>query len=191
MDTSTTLQDNRVIVTLNDSCVKNPTTFTTTLSYGSCPNSVTFQKTQTFSSSGTAVFMVNLSAVTGNLLCIRVVVSHQSQPNRPLNTLERQLTLSLCPVAPINSVASSSVAVEFSFSESSGEVPHGTIATFQPLSVCTDQLVGTEHSTCVNGEWSDLSQRSSSCKSIIVACSAWYSNCSLHQLREYPTVIEQ
>ena len=113
VDTSTTSQDERVTVRLNEGCVENPTTFTSTLSYGSCPNSVTFQETQTFSSSSTAVFMVNLSAVTGDLLCIRVVVSHQSQPNRPLNTLERQFTLSSCPVAPINSVTSSSVAVEF------------------------------------------------------------------------------
>ena len=164
VDTSTTFQDDRVTVRLNDSCVENPTTFTSTLSYGSCPNYATFQETQPFSSSGTAVFMVNLSAVTGDLLCIRVVVSHQSQPNRPLNTLERQLTLSSCPVAPINSVASSSVTVEFSLAQSSGEVPHGTVATFKPLSVCTDRLVGTEHATCFNGEWSDLSQRTTSCR---------------------------
>ena len=160
VDTSTTLQDDRVSVRLSEHCVENPTTFTSTLSYGSCPNIVTFQETQTFSSSSTAVFMVNLTAVTGDQLCIRVEVSHQSQPNRPLNTFEQQLTLSSCPVAPINSVASSSVAVEFSLAESSGEVPHGTIATFKPLSVCTDRLVGTEDATCVNGEWSDLSQRS-------------------------------
>ena len=109
--------------------------------------------------------MVNLSAVTGDLLCIRVIVTHQSQPNRPLNTLERQLTLSSCPVASINSVASSSVAVEFSLAENSGEVSHGTIATFKPPSVCNyDRLVGTEHATCFNGEWSDLSQRTTSCR---------------------------
>ena len=164
VDISTTLQDDRVTVRLNEGCVENPTTFTSTLSYGSCPN-VTFQETQPFSSSGTAVFMVNLSAVTGDLLCIRVVVSHQSQPSRPLNTLERQLTLSSCSVAPINSVASSSVAVELSLAESSGEVPHGTIATFKSLSVCNyDRLVGAEHATCFNGVWSDLSQRTTSCR---------------------------
>ena len=113
---------------------------------------------------GTAVFVLNLSSVTGNL-CIRVVVAHQSLPNRPLNTLEQQLTFRSCPIAPINSVASCSVSVEFSLAESSGQVPHGTIATFKPLSVCTDQLVGAERATCFNGVWSDLSQRTSSCKS--------------------------
>ena len=125
---------------------------------------VTFQEIQAFSSSGTAVFVLDLSSVTGEL-CIRVAVAHQSQLNRPLNTLERQLTFRSCPVAPINSVASSSVSVEFSLVETSGQVPHGTIATFKPLSVCTDRLVGAEHATCFNGVWSDLSQRTSSCKS--------------------------
>ena len=165
MDTSTTLEDDRVTVRLNDSCVENPTTFISTLLYGSCPDYVTFQESQAFSSSGTAVFVLDLSSVTGEL-CIRVAVAHQSRPNRPLNTLERQLTFRSCPVAPINSVASCSVSVEFSLAESSGQVPHGTTATFMPLSVCTDRLVGAEHATCFNGVWSDLSQRTSSCKSI-------------------------
>jgi hypothetical protein len=165
VDTSTTPEDNRVIVRLNDSCAENPTMFISTLSYGSCRNSVTFQESQTISSSGTAVFVLNLSSVTGDSVCIRIEVAHQSQPNRPLSTLERQLTFSSCSVAPINSVASCSVTVEFSLAESSGQVPHGTIATFKPLSACTDRLVGAEHATCFNGVWSDLFQRTSSCKS--------------------------
>ncbi len=37
VDTSTTLLDDRVTVRLNDSCVENPTTFVSSLSYGSCP----------------------------------------------------------------------------------------------------------------------------------------------------------
>ena len=57
------------------------------------------------------------------------------------------------------------MSVELSLAESSGQVPHGTIATFKPLSVCTDRLVGAEHATCFNGVWSDLSQRTNSCKS--------------------------
>ena len=109
------------------------------------------------------MLVLNLSSVTGEL-CIRVVVAHQSQPNRPLNTLERQLAFRSCPVASINSVASCSVSVEFSLAESSGQVPHGTIATFKPLSLGTDRLVGAEYATCFNGVWSDLSQRTSSCK---------------------------
>ena len=169
VDTSTILEDDCVTVRLNDGCVENPTTFVSTLSYGSCPDYVTLQDSQPFSSSGTAVFVLNLSSVTGEL-CIRVVVAHQSQPDRPLNTLEQQLTFRSCPVAPINSVASSSVSVEFSLAESSGQVPHGTIATFKPLSVCTDRLVGAEHAICFNGVWSDLSQRISSCKSYTMSC---------------------
>jgi hypothetical protein len=172
VDTSTTAEDDRVTIRLNDSCVENPTTFNlvSTLSYGSCPNSVTFQESQTFSSSGTAVFVLNLSSVTGDSVCIRIGVAHQSQPNRPLNTLDRQLTFSSCPITPVNSVASSSVTVEFSLAEGSGQVPHGTIATFKPLSVCTDRLMGAEHATCFNGVWSDLSQRTTSCKSCKCAC---------------------
>ena len=163
VDTSTTSQDDRVTVRLNGSCVENPTTFMSTLSYGSCPNHVTFQESQTFSSSGTAVFELDLSSVTGDL-CIRAIVAHQSQPNLPLNTFEQKLVFSPCLIAPINSVAGSSVTVEFSSAESSGLVPHGTTAIFKPL-MCADRLVGAEHSKCFNGQWSDLSQRTSSCKS--------------------------
>ena len=171
VDASTTLEDDRVTVRLNDSCVENPATFISTLSYGSCPDDLTIQESQAFSSGGTAVFVLNLSSVTGDV-CIRVVVAHQSQPNRPLNTIERQLNLSSCSTDSINSVASSSVSVEFSLAhESSGQVPHGTIATFKPLSVCTDRLVGAEHATCFNGVWSDLSQRTSSCKSYTMSYS--------------------
>ena len=164
VDTSTTSQDDRVTVRLNDSCVENPTTFMSTLSYGSCPNYVTFHESQTFSSSGTAVFELDLSSVTGDL-CIRARVAHQSQPNSPLNTFEQKLAFSPCLIAPINSVAGSSVTVELSSAESSGLVPHGTTATFKPVNMCGDRLVGVEHATCFNGVWSDLSQRTTSCKS--------------------------
>ena len=169
VDTSTTAEDDRVTVRLNDSCVENPTSFISTLLYyGSCrcPDYV-IQHSQAFSSNGTAVFV--LSSVSGDVVYIRVVVAHQSQPNRPLNTLEQQLTFNSCAIAPITSVASSSVSVEFSLAESSGQVPHGTIATFMPLSVCTDRLVGAEHSRCSNGVWTNLIQRTttSSCKSCI------------------------
>ena len=165
MDTSTTAADDHVTVRLNNSCVENPTSFISTLSYGSSPDYV-IQHSQAFSSSGTAVFV--LSNVTGDLW-IRVVVAHQSQTNRPLNTLEQQLTFNSCLIAPITSVASSGVSVEFSLAESSGLVPHGTIATFKPLSVCTDQLVGAEHSRCINGVWTNLIQRTTTslCKSYI------------------------
>ena len=166
VDTSTTAEDDHVTVRLNDSCIENPTSFISTLSYGSCPDYV-IQHSQAFNSSGTAVFV--LSNVTG-YLWIQVVVAHQSQPNHPLNTLEWQLTFNSCPIAPITSVASSSVSVEFQpLAESSVQVPHGTIATFKPLSVCTDRLVGAEHSRCSNGAWTNLIQRTttSSCKSCI------------------------
>ena len=52
--TTTTSQNDRVTVRLNNSCVESPTTFMSTLSYASCPNYVTFQECQNFSSSGTA-----------------------------------------------------------------------------------------------------------------------------------------
>jgi hypothetical protein len=165
VDTNTTAEDDRVTVRLNNSCVEDPTTFISTLLYGSCPNSVTFQESQAFSSSSTAVFVLNLSSVTGDSVCIRVEVTHQSQPNRPLNTLEQQLTFSSCSVALVNSVASCSVTVEFSLAESSGQVPHGTIATFKPLSACTDRLVGAENSKCSNGDWTNLSQRTTTASS--------------------------
>ena len=116
---------------LNDSCVENPTTFVSTLLYGSCPDYVTFQESQALSSSGTVLNSSSMIVV----VCIQVVVAHQSQLNHPLNTLERQLTFRSYPVAPINSIASFRVSVEFSVAESSGQVPHGTIATFKPVSV--------------------------------------------------------
>ena len=125
--------------------------FISTLSYGSCPNYVTFQETRPFSSSNSAVFVLNMSSVTGGL-CIRVVVTHQSQPNRPLKILEQQLTLNSCAIDSINSVASSGVTVEFSLAETSGEVPHGTIATFKALT-CGDRLVGAAR-TCNMLQWS-------------------------------------
>ena len=165
MDTNAAAQNGSTTVRLSDSCVENPTTFISILSYGSCPNYVTFQETQIFSSSSTAVFVLNMSGVTGDL-CIRVIVAHQSQPDHPLKILEQQLALNSCSIDSINSVASSGVTVEFSLAERSGEVPHGTIATFKALT-CGDRLVGAELATCYNGVWNDLSQRTSSCKSSI------------------------
>ena len=106
--------------------------------------------------------MLNISGVIGGL-CIWVVVTHQSQPNCPLKILEQQLTLNSCSIDSINSVASSGVTVEFSLAERSGEVPHGTTATFKALT-CGDRLVGAEHVTCYDGVWNDLSQCTSSCK---------------------------
>ena len=147
MDTSTTSQDDRVTVRLSDSCIENPTAFMSTLSYGSCPDHTTFQESKPFSNSNTALFELDVNSVTG-VLCIQVEVTHQSQPNRLLNTLEQQLSLKSCSMASNTSVASCSVTVEFSLA---GRVPHGTIATFKPLSNCTDRLVGTEHATCFNG----------------------------------------
>ena len=44
VDTSTTLEDDLVAVMLNDSYVENPTTFVSTLLYGSCPDYVTFPR---------------------------------------------------------------------------------------------------------------------------------------------------
>ena len=157
VDSSTTSQDDRVTVRLNSSCVENPTTFISTLSYGSCPNYITFQESQTFSSSGTAVFELDANSVTGNL-CIRVVVAHQSQPNLPLNTLEQQLTFSPCPIADIISLAGSRISVQLSSNETSGMVPHGTIATFRSSSSAYT-LVGPEQSTCRNRRWTNQVER--------------------------------
>jgi hypothetical protein len=164
VDTNTTADNDRVTVRLNDNCVENPTMFISTLSYGSCHNSVTFQESQAFSSSGSAVFVLNLSSVTGNL-CIRVEVAHQSQSNRPLNTLERQLNFSSCPVAPINSLAGSRVSVQFSSSESSGTVDHGTEAMFVSSSSAYT-LDGPSQSTCRNGMWTDIVERQTNRKHI-------------------------
>ena len=168
MDTSTTLQDNEVTVKLNKRCVEIPTSFTITLSYASCPNSLQYMTSKAFNSSGVASFELDIQNVIGNM-CLQIEATHQGQPNSPLSTFEEKLTLSSCPIALINSVASSSVTVEFSLPESAGVVPHGTIATFKPL-LCADQLVGAGHATCFNGIWSDLSRRTSSCKSIIIIC---------------------
>ena len=87
-------------VRLSDSCIENPTTFMSTLSYGSCPDRTTFQESKPFSNSNTALFELDVNSVTG-VLCIRVEVTHQSQPNRPLNTLEQQLTFDSCQSAQI------------------------------------------------------------------------------------------
>lgn len=143
-----------------------------TLSYGSCPNSLQYVISKAFNSSGVASFELDVQTVIGNV-CLQIEATHQSQPNSPLSTFEQKLTLSSCPIAPINSVASSSVTVEFSLPESTGVVPHGTTATFKPLS-CADQLVGTEHATCFDGVWSDLSHRTSSCKSTIYYVNAYW-----------------
>ena len=166
MDTSTTLEDNEVTIKLNKACVENPTSFMTTLSYGSCPNSLQYVTSKAFNSSGVASFELDVQNVIGNV-CLQIEATHQGQPYSPLSTFEQKLTLSSCFIAPINSVASSSVTVEFSLPESAGVVPHGTIATFKPL-LCADQLVGAEHATCFNGIWSDLSHRTSSCKSLLL-----------------------
>ena len=166
MDTSTTLQDDEVTVKLNDRCIEDPTSFTTTLSHGSCPNHLQYMTSKVFNSSSVASFELDFGNVIGNM-CIQVETTHQSQPNTPLSTFEQKLTLNSCSVTLINSLASSSVTVEFSLAESSGVVPHGTVATFKPLSVCTDRLVGAKHASCMNGLWSDLSRRTSSCKSIL------------------------
>ena len=149
---------NRVTVRLNDSCVEDPTTFVSTLSYGPCPNYILFQKNETFSSSSTAEFVLNTTSVTGELLCIRVVVAHQSQLNRPLNTLDQQLTLNSCAVASINSIAGSRVSVQFSSPENSGMFPHGTVAMFGSSSSAYT-LVGPSQSTCRNGQWTSLDER--------------------------------
>ena len=158
VNTSNTSLDDRVTVTLNSDCIEDPMTFSSNLSYGSCPNSLTLQERQTFSSSSTAVFVLNLSNVTGEL-CIRVVVSHQSQPNRPLNTIERQLSFRSCQSAEINSVAGSRVSIQFSSVETSdGMVPHGTVATFMSSSIAYI-LVGPSQSMCRNGVWTNLVER--------------------------------
>ena len=163
---SMALQHNKVIVKLNDRCKEDPTSFMTTLSYGSCPNSLQYmcmtKSSKVFNSSGVASFKLDIENVIGNV-CIQVEMTHRSRPNIPLRTFEQELILNSCSIALINSVASASVTVEFSSAESSGVVPHGTIATFKPL-LCADQLVGVEHATCFNGMWSDLSRRTSSCK---------------------------
>lgn len=167
VDSSTTSQDDRVTVRLNSSCVENPTTFISTLSYGSCPNYITFQESQTFSSSGTAVFELDANSVTGNL-CIRVVVAHQSQPNLPLNTLEQQLTFSPCPIADIISLAGSRISVQLSSNETSGMVPHGTIATFRSSSSAYT-LVGPEQSTCRNRRWTNQVERQTKLAGWVIA----------------------
>ena len=161
MDTSTTSQDDRVIVTLHDNCTENPTTFVSTLdlSYGSCLDKFVFQESQPFDSSETAVFALDLSSVTGNA-CIRVVVAHQSQPDRPLNTLERELKFNSCRTASISSLAGSRVSILFSAPVSSGRVmvPHGTVALFQSTSSAYT-LTGPSQSTCRDGQWTNFFER--------------------------------
>ena len=162
MDTSTAVEGDEVTVKLNDRCIEDPASFMTILSQGSCPNSL---PSQAFNSSGVASLKLHTENVIGNMtLCIQVDTAHQSRPNSPLGTFEQKLTFKSCFTATINSVASSSVTVEFSLAENSGVVPHGTTATFKPL-LCADQLMGAKHATCLNGMWSDLSHRTSSCKS--------------------------
>ena len=166
VDTSKIFQDDKVSIKLNERCLEDPTSFMTTLSYGSCLTNLQYAISQTFNSSGVALFKLQLDIenVIGSL-CLQVQATHQNQSTSPLSTFEQRLPLNSCSVASINSVASSSVTVEFSLAESSGQVPHGTIASFTPLS-CADQLVGAEHATCLNGMWNDLSHRTSSCKSV-------------------------
>ena len=166
MDTNRIFQDDKVSIKLNERCREDPTSFMTTLSYGSCLTNLQYAISQTFNSSGVALFKLQLDIenVIGSL-CLQVQATHQSRPTSPLSTFEQRLPLNSCSIAPINSVASSSVTVELSLAESSGQVPHGTVASFNPLS-CVDQLVGAEHATCLNGMWNDLSHRTSSCKSV-------------------------
>ena len=194
MDTSTTIQDGKVSIRLNGKCREDPTSFFTTLTYGSCLDIIYHSKqyvtSKAFNSSGVAPFELQLDIenVIGNL-CLQFEITHQSQPNNPLSIFEQKLTLNSCPVSPINSVASqSSVTVDFSLAESSGEVPHGTIATFKPLS-SADQLVGAEHAVCVNGTWSDLSRRTSSCKSACCSCKKYPLLSGIGQCKGVPIYI--
>ena len=168
MDTSRIFQDDEVSIKLNKRCREDPTSFMTTLSYGSCLTNLQYAISQTFNSSGVALFELQLDIenVIGSL-CLQVQATHQNRSTSPLSTFDQRLPLNSCSVAPINSVASSSVTVEFSLAESSGQVPHGTVASFNSLS-CADQLIGAEHATCLNGMWNDLSHRTSSCKPVYI-----------------------
>ena len=161
MDTSTTSLDDRVAVRLNDSCVENPSTFVSTLLYGSCRDEFTFQESQTFNSSRTAVFVLDLSSVTGDV-CIRVVIANKGQP---LNTLERRLTFNSCLTASISSLAGSRVSILFSPPESSGTVmvAHGTVATFESTSSAYT-LTGPNQSTCRDGQWTNMVKRQTNCE---------------------------
>ena len=163
VDMSTTTQDGRVIVRLNDKCLEDPSTFESTFSYGSCPNSQALCETDSFDSNGAISFKLDISNVI-ETLCIKVIVTHQSQQADSLCMYSDHLSLNSCSVAEIHSVGDSNVTVKFSLSESSGEVPHGTVATFE-IPSCALRLIGAKHATCNNGRWSDLSPRTSSSKS--------------------------
>ena len=78
VDTSTTLQDDKVTIKLNKGCKEDPTSFMTTLSYGSCPNSLQYATSQVFNSSGVASFELQLDIenVIGNM-CLQVEMIHQ------------------------------------------------------------------------------------------------------------------
>ena len=162
VDTSATTQDGRVIVRLNDKCLEDPSTFESTLSYGSCPSSQALRETDSFDSNGVTSFKLDVSNVVESL-CIQVIVTHQAQQSS-LCMYSVHLPLNSCSIAEIRSVGDSNITVKFSLTESSGEVPHGTVATFEVLS-CALQLIGANHATCNNGMWNDLSPRTSSSKS--------------------------
>ena len=157
VDNSTTSLDDSVTVRLNNSCIESPTSFISTLSYGSCRTDATLQESQSFSSSGTAVFV--LSNVAGEL-CIRVIVAHQSQPDRPLNTLVRKLIFNSCQTVSITSLTGSRISTQFSPPENSitGTVAHGTVAMFGSTSRAYT-LDGPSQSVCRNGVWSNLVER--------------------------------
>ena len=161
VDTTTTSQDDRITVRLNNRCVEDRSMFRSTLTYGSCSNGQNSPVTTNFSGSGIASFMLNVSNFFGDV-CIRAETTYQNQ-QEPLCTDMKQLKFIFCSVAEIHSVADSSVTLNFSATAILGEVPHGTVATFKVLG-CVDILVGTKHSTCHNGKWSDLSFRTSYCK---------------------------
>ena len=162
VDTSTTSQDDRIAVRLNDRCFEDPSTFQSTLSYGSCPNSQALRQTQTFDSNGATLFKLDVINVVVSL-CIQVMVTHQDQ-SVPLCTYSAQLSFNPCRVAEIHSVSDSGVTVDIS---SSGEVPHGTVATFGVSSIAF-RLIGSSQSICRNGQWDDLSERRSARKYLLL-----------------------
>ena len=161
VDTTTTSQDDRVTVRRNKRCVEDRSMFRSSLSYGSCTNGQNSQLTANFNSSDVASFMLDASNLFGEV-CLEAQTTYRDEPGLMCTGMERLMFMS-CSVDEIRSVADPSVTIDFSTTETSGEVPHGTVCTFSASSGAL-VLVGESQSTCRNGIWDSLSRRSTESK---------------------------
>ena len=147
-------------------CAEDASMFTPTLSYGSetCTGGQNSPETGNFNSSGVATFVLDVSNFDGNV-CILAETIYEDQQEPLCRAMERLVFLP-CLVDEIRSVADSSVIVKLSSPESlEGMVHHGTVATFVSSSVART-FKGNSQSTCRNGQWNDLSSRSTERKCV-------------------------